>query len=411
MAERTERQIPRTVFPVLIALSGSHVVNDTLQSLLPAIYPVLRPAFNLSLFQVGLITLTFQTIASLFQPLVGFLGDRRPMPRSLAAGMVSTLAGLVVLSRAPSFGYILIAAGLIGLGSSVFHPESSRIARFAAGRRHGLAQAIFQVGGNLGSSFGPLLAGLVIVPYGQGAVIWFGIGAILGIVLLYRVGNWFRDRLLRGEIKLLTPDIWRHPALSSRTVAWSVVVLLVLIFSKYFYLASMGNYYTFYLMAKFHLTPRGADLGLFGFQFSVAAGTIIGGPVGDRYGRKYVIWASILGVAPFTLILPHLNLHATILFSVFIGLILASAMSAILVYAQELIPGKPGTVAGMFFGFAFGMAGVGSAVLGKLADMTNIYYVFQVCAYLPLLGLLTAFLPNLKAFDREYAHRLPNTES
>jgi FSR family fosmidomycin resistance protein-like MFS transporter len=391
-----------TVFPVLIALSVSHLLNDTIQSLLPAIYPLLKSAFQLSYVQIGLITLTFQMTASVLQPAVGFYTDRRPRPFSLAIGMGVTLAGLVLLARAERFPAILIAGAFVGMGSSVFHPEASRIAKVASGGRHGLSQSIFQVGGNLGTSIGPLLAAIIIVPHGQRSILWFTLLALAGIVVLQRVGTWYSRLLRSGAATGLGAPVWRHPDLTPARVVRSVVVLLILVFSKYFYLSSMTNYYTFYLITKFHLSVRDADIGLFVFLFSVAAGTIIGGPLGDRYGRKYVIWASILGVAPFTLTLPHLGLPATIICSVFTGVILASAMSAILVYAQELIPGKPGTIAGLFFGFAFGMGGMASAIWGKLADRTSIFFVFQVCAYLPLLGLLTAFLPDLKAFDREH---------
>lgn len=405
MADKAFPRGAATAFPVLIALSVSHLLNDTMQSLLPAIYPVLKAVYRLSFVQVGLITLAFQLTASLLQPLVGYYTDRRARPYSLALGMGATLVGLVLLSRATSFPYILLSGALVGLGSSVFHPEASRMAKFASGGRHGLAQSIFQVGGNLGTSLGPLLAAAIVVPRGQRSIIWFSAAAIVGMAVLLRVGGWYRSLLRRGLVPAGGSREWRHPNLSGAKVGLSVGILLLLVFSKFFYLSSLTNYYTFYLIAKFHLHVRSADLCLFLFLFSVAAGTIVGGPLGDRYGRKYVIWGSILGVAPFTLALPHFGLTATLVLTVFIGAILSSAMPAIIVYAQELIPGKPGTVAGLFFGFAFGMAGLGSAVLGKLADLTSIFFVFQVCAWLPLLGLATAFLPDLKAFDREHSQR------
>ena len=390
----------KTVFKVLIALSFSHLLNDAMQSLIPAIYPLLKASFHLTFVQVGLITFTFQIIASILQPLVGYFSDLQPRPLSLAAGMTCTLGGMLLLSRAGSFEAILVAAGLVGLGSSVFHPEASRVAKMASGGRPGLAQSIFQVGGNAGSSLGPLLAALIIVPYGQASVAWFSLAALCGIVLLFRVGSWQRRHLVQTEGMLRQPEIHRHPELSRRTVTWSVLILLALIFSKYFYLVSISSYYTFYLIAKFHLGIRSAQYCLFAFMGAVAAGTIIGGPVGDRFGRKYVIWVSILGVAPFTLLLPHVGLTMTVVLSVVIGLILSSAFSAILVYAQELLPGRVGLVAGLFFGFAFGMGGIGSAVLGDLADHTSLVFVYKVCAFLPLIGLLAGFLPNLEKKGR-----------
>jgi MFS transporter, FSR family, fosmidomycin resistance protein len=391
----------QTVFKVLFALSFSHLLNDAMQALIPAIYPILKESYHLTLAQCGCITLTFQVIASLLQPLVGHFSDLKPRPLSLAAGMASTFVGLLVLSQAASYGVVLIAAGLVGLGSSVFHPEASRVAKMASGGRPGLAQSVFQVGGNAGSALGPILAALVVVKYGQGSVAWFCLAALAGIVILMRVGSWQRRHLVSIEGMLQSRTIYGHPDLSRATVVRSILILLALIFSKYFYLVSISNYYTFYLIAKFHMDIRSALYCLFAFMGAVAAGTIIGGPVGDRFGRKYVIWASILGVAPFTLILPHVGLTATILLSIVIGVILSSAFSAILVYAQELLPGRVGLVAGLFFGFAFGMGGIGSAVLGALADRTSISYVYQVCAYLPLIGLLTAFLPNLEKSGRQ----------
>ncbi len=382
-----------TVMRILVALSFSHMLNDTIQSLLPAIYPVLKGQFGLTFTQVGLITLCFQMTGSLLQPFVGFYTDRKPQPYSLAIGMGFTLFGLVLLAFAGSYFAILAAAGLVGIGSAVFHPEASRMARMASGGRHGFAQSLFQLGGNFGSSLGPLLAALIIVRGGQARILWFSAAAFLGIVILARVGGWYSRHRLR-----LRAALERHPGagLSSGKVIASVAILMALTFSKYFYLVSLSNYYTFYLIAKFHLSVTAADLYLFIFLFAVAAGTILGGPVGDRFGRKYVIWVSILGVAPFTLILPHVGLAWTVALSIVIGVILASAFSAILVYAQDLIPGRTGLIAGLFFGFAFGVAGIGSALLGWLADRTGIIHVFQVCAFLPLIGLLTGFLPDVK---------------
>lgn len=384
-----------TVMTVLWSLSLSHLLNDTIQSLLPAIYPVLKDKFVLSFAQIGTITFVFQCTASLLQPIVGFATDRKPQPFSLAIGMGATLLGLVLLSQAPNFHLILVSAALVGLGSSVFHPEASRVARLASGGQHGFAQSLFQVGGNLGSSFGPLLAALVVVPHGQHSILWFSSIALLGIYVLARVGAWYRSHLheqRRSPVKRVTP----RPTLSRGRIALAMSVLVVLVFSKYIYLVSLGNYYTFYLIDRFHLTVQGAQYGLFVFLFAVAAGTFIGGPVGDRIGRKRVIWVSILGVAPFSLLLPHVGLAGTIVLTVFIGTILASAFSAIIVYAQELVPGNVGLIAGLFFGLAFGTAGIASALLGRLADHTSIRFVFELCAFFPLLGLLTGFLPDLE---------------
>jgi FSR family fosmidomycin resistance protein-like MFS transporter len=382
-----------TVLAVLFAISFSHLLNDTIQSLIPAIYPLLKTSFHLSFVQVGLITLAFQMTASILQPFVGLFTDRWPQPFSLACGMGLTLCGLTLLSRAWSFGIVVAAAALVGMGSSIFHPESSRVAHLASGGRHGLAQSIFQVGGNAGSSLGPLLAALIVVPYGQKSVLWFALPALLGIAVLSGVGRWYRSQLTQAKAR---PRPHVELPKITRRVWFALLVLGVLIFSKYFYLASLTNYYTFYLIQKFHLSVQGAQYHLFLFLFAVAVGTVIGGPVGDRYGRKLVIWVSILGVAPFTIALPHANLLWTGVLTVLIGLILASAFSAILVYAQELVPGKVGLVSGLFFGLAFGIAGIGSAVLGEVADRTSIAYVFHLCSFLPLIGLLTAFLPNIR---------------
>ena len=384
-----------TVFAVLIAISVSHLLNDTIQSVIPAIYPILKDSFRLNFTQIGLITLTFQMPASLLHPFVGLYTDHRPKPYSLATGMGFTLAGLLLLSRAANFPMILCSAALVGMGSSVFHPEASRLARMASGGRHGFAQSIFQVGGNAGTSLGPLLAALIIVPRGQTSVGWFAVVALVAIIVLWNVGHWYKRNLFRLKVGTHSRHREGQPAMSRKRVVWALAVLIALMFSKFIYLSSMTNYFTFYLIGKFHLSVPAAQMHLFLFLFSVAAGTIIGGHLGDRFGREYVIWGSILGVAPFTLLLPYANAFWTGALTVVIGLILSSAFSAILVYAQELVPGRVGMISGLFFGFAFGMAGIGSAVLGRLADQTSISFVFQVCSFLPFIGLLTAFLPNL----------------
>ncbi len=385
-----------TVFAVLIAISFSHLLNDTIQSVIPAIYPILKTSFHLNFTQIGLITLTFQLTASLLQPFVGLYTDHRPKPYSLAIGMGFTLVGLLLLSKANNFAMILCSAALVGMGSSIFHPEASRLARMASGGRHGFAQSFFQVGGNAGSSLGPLLAALIIVPGGQPSVAWFSLAAILAIGVLWKVGVWYRHNMYRIKGRSHARGKGGHPILSKGRILLALSVLITLIFSKFFYLASMTNYYTFYLIGRFHVSVQTAQIYLFLFLAAVAAGTIIGGPFGDRFGRKYVIWISILGVTPFTLLLPYTDLFWTAVLTLIIGVILASAFSAILVYAQELVPGKVGMIAGLFFGFAFGMAGIGSAVLGRLADHTSVEYVFHVCSFLPLLGLLTGFLPDIE---------------
>lgn len=388
--------VKATVLKILLALSLSHLLNDTIQSLLPAIYPLIKTEFQLSFAQVGLITFAFQLTASLLQPVVGFYTDRQPRPYSLAIGMSVTLVGLILLSRAGSFHAILVAAALVGTGSSIFHPEASRIARLASGGRHGFAQSLFQVGGNFGTSLGPLLAALIVVPHGRSSVLWFSLLALFGIFVLANVGHWYRNRLRQTPVRHDTTHSHLQATLPRRTVALSLAVLVALIFSKYFYLSSLTNYYTFFLIAKFGLTVQAAQVRLFVFLFAVAAGTIIGGPIGDRFGRKRVIWFSILGTAPFSLLLPYASAGWTIVLTVCVGLVLASAFSAIIVYAQDLLPGKVGLIAGLFFGLAFGIAGIASALLGKLADHTSIFFVYHVCGYLPLIGLLTAFLPELE---------------
>jgi len=384
----------KTALAVLVSISFCHLLNDMLQSLLPAIYPMIKDRFSLSFSEVGLITLTYQITASLLQPLVGLYTDRSPKNYALPVGMGFTLTGLLLLSVAPSFPLLLLAAALVGTGSSVFHPESSRVARLASGGRHGLAQSLFQVGGNVGSAIGPLAAAFLILPRGQSSVAWFSLGALLAIIVLTRIGAWFgahrkaKTGLARRAVQSVT--------LTRGEIGRAVAVLMALIFSKYFYLASLTSYYTFYLISRFGVSVKTAQIDLFVFLGATAVGTIAGGPIGDRIGRKKVIWGSILGVLPFTLVLPYASLPWTVVLTIPIGLILASAFSAIVVYAQELMPGRVGMVAGLFFGFAFGMGGVGAAVLGVLADWQGITTVYRLCAFLPLIGLLTAFLPNIE---------------
>jgi FSR family fosmidomycin resistance protein-like MFS transporter len=424
-----DKTVQTTVFSILVAISFSHLLNDTMQSLIPSTYPLLKKSLHLDFSQLGMVTFCFQLTASLLQPFVGLYTDRKPKPYSLAAGMCFSGTGLALLSRADSFPLVLVAVALVGIGSSIFHPEASRLAYMASGGRRGMAQSIFQLGGNAGSALGPLLAAQIIAPYGQSRIIWFCLAALLAIIVLIRTGAWYQQNLGRRTSPSRRPKPApgaSAPNLSSgiaaanpapgasatnpapdtlapalpvsrfRVIA-ALFILLVLIFSKYFYMASMSSYYTFFLIDKFHVSVQNSQMLLFLFLFSVAAGTMIGGPVGDRIGRKYVIWVSILGVAPFTLLLPYANLFWTGVLSVVIGVVLSSAFSAILVYAQELVPGKVGLIAGLFFGLAFGMGGIGAAVLGRLADHTSIRYVFQLCAYLPLLGLMTGFLPNVES--------------
>ena len=395
-SRRVDTNLPpygRAAFPVLGALSVCHLLNDMVQSLLPAIYPILKTALALDFAHVGLITLANQVTASLLQPIVGYLTDRRPQPYSLVVGMTFTLSGLVLLAVAGGLGAVLTGAALIGIGSSVFHPESSRIARLASGGQHGLAQSVFQVGGNAGSALGPLLAAFVVLPAGQRSLAWFALAPVAAIALLWRIGRWYGRRSGRRH-----DDTGSHASrqrLSRPQVARALAVLLVLVFSKYVYLASLATFYTFYLIETFHVSVRSAQLHLFVVLGAVAAGTLRGGPVGDRIGRKHVIWGSIVGVLPFTLALPHANLLMTGVLSAAIGLVLASAFSAIIVYAQELVPGNVGMIAGLFFGLAFGIGGLGAAGLGLIADATSVAFVFRACAWLPALGLLTALLPDV----------------
>jgi MFS transporter, FSR family, fosmidomycin resistance protein len=390
----------QTVFPIIAALSFSHLLNDLMQSLVPAIYPILKQNYALDFAQIGLLTLAFNTTASLFQPIVGLYTDKHPQPYSLTIGMGFSLVGLVLLAHAHAYWLLLIAAALVGLGSAVFHPESSRMARLASGGRHGLAQSLFQVGGNLGSAIGPLLAALIVLPRGQGSVAWFSVAAMIAMIVLFRVGGWYIRRRAANAARpaSATPPLVLPRAVVTRSIA----VLGLLVFSKYVYLASLTSYYTFYAMHKFGVSVREAQMMLFAFLGAVAVGTIIGGPIGDRIGRKPVIWGSILGTLPFTLALPYASLPWTVVLTIIIGLIMASAFSAIIVFAQELVPNKVGLIAGLFFGFAFGMGGIGAAVLGVVADAKGIDFVYRACAFLPLIGLLTIFLPDM-AKEREKA--------
>ena len=380
--------------PILAAISVSHLLNDLIQSLLPAIYPILKSSFQLDFGQIGLLTLTFQLTASLLQPLVGMYTDRKPQPFSLVVGMGFTLMGLLTLSRAGSYPLLLLGAALVGMGSSVFHPESSRVARMASGGRHGLAQSIFQVGGNAGSALGPLLAAFIVVPFGQSSIAWFSVVALLAMIILFRVGRWYGDRLVDLKARPRAPEA--KPAHTRRHIALSITILMLLVFSKNFYMASLTSYFTFYLMAKFQLSEQDALVYLFVFLGAVAAGTVLGGPIGDRIGRRYVIWISILGVLPFTLLLPYVGLFWTAVLSMIIGAVLASAFTAILVYATELVPGRVGMIAGLFFGFSFGMGGLGAAFLGQLADLTSIETVYKIVSFLPAVGLLAYFLPKIE---------------
>jgi len=398
MTETTAEKIAHdTSFAVLAAIGLCHLLNDMVQSLLPAIYPTLKDEFQLSFAQIGLVTLAFQFTASLLQPAVGYYADLKPMPYSLALGMVSTLVGLVVLSVAPSYPVILLAAMMVGLGSAVFHPEASRVARMASGGRYGLAQSVFQVGGNTGQAISPLTAAVLVATYGQRSIVWYAGLALLAIVILFQVGTWYKHH---GLARIGSHHHIKHPELSRKKVFWSLMVLLALVFSKFFYLSSIGSYYTFYLIHTFGVSVQSAQVHLFFFLGAVAAGTLLGGPLGDRIGRKYVIWFSILGMLPFTLMLPYANLFWTGILSVIIGMIMASAFPAIVVYAQELLPGRVGMIAGLFFGLSFGLSGIGAAVMGALADATSIAYVYKLCSYLPIIGLLTVFLPNFKAHRR-----------
>lgn len=385
--------VQQTVYSVLYSISFAHLLNDMIQAVIPAIYPLIKESFHLDFSQIGLVTLAYQLTASILQPFVGLYTDRYPKPFSLAIGMAISLFGLFNLAYASDFYWILLSVSLIGVGSSIFHPDSSRVAYLASGGKRGMAQAIFQLGGNAGSALGPLLAALIVVPYGQHSVLWFGIAALIGIVLLYNIGSWYKRVALPKVTKVVQET---SVGLSRNRILISMFILLLLIFSKFFYMAGMTSYYTFYLMDKFHLSVKDAQIQLFIFLAAVAVGTFAGGPLGDKFGRKYIIWISILGAAPFTLLLPYANLVFTPVLAICIGLLISSAFSAILVYAQELMPGKVGMISGLFFGLAFGMGGLGSALLGTLADHTSISYMFDVCSYLPLIGILTGFLPDVE---------------
>ena len=385
----------RTVLAVLLALSVSHLINDTIQSLVPSVYPILKTSYGLDYGQIGLITLAFQMTASFLQPIVGYVTDRRPSPYSLAVGMAFSLCGLVLLSRAPNFETILVAAALVGVGSSVFHPEASRIARAASGGRHGFAQSIFQVGGNSGAAVGPLLAAFIVVPRGQHAIGWFSAVAFVGILVLATIGHWYSGHLAARRVATARHATLAAP-LSGRGLTIAIVILLLLIFSKFVYMASLSSYFTFYLIQKFNVSTQTAQIYLFAFLGATAVGTFFGGPIGDRFGRRAVIWGSILGVLPLTLAMPYMNLPLTGVFVVLIGLILSSAFPAIIVFAQELMPTRIGTVTGLFFGFAFGMGGLGAALMGVLADHAGITTVYRLTAFLPLIGLLAWFLPRLE---------------
>jgi len=406
--EASPQNVQKTIVGILFAISISHLLNDTLQSIIPSVYPLLKQSFHLNFTQIGLITFTFQITASLLQPVVGLVTDRKPRPYSLMTGMTLTLCGVILLSMASTFVSVLIAVAIMGVGSSIFHPESSRLAHLASGGKRGVAQSVFQLGGNAGGAIGPLLVALIVVPNGLRYIIWFTALAVLGIVILAKVGQWYKGHLAMKAKK--TVQETGHIQLSRAKIAWSLVILLLLIFSKFFYLASMTSYFTFFLIGKFHVSIQQSQLYLFVFLASTAVGTLIGGFLGDRFGRKYVIWLSILGVAPFTLLLPYAGLFWTIGLSIIIGLILSSAFSAIVVYAQELVPGKLGTVSGLFFGLAFGMGGLGSALLGNLADHTSITFVFKVCAFLPLIGIVTGFLPNIESKKLKAESRRLNAE-
>ena len=386
-----------TVYPILLLISVTHLLNDMMQSVIPAVYPLLKAKFGFSFAQIGLITLVFQMTSSILQPFVGRYADRHPRPYSLAAGMCFTLAGLFALALAPGFAPILLAVALIGWGSSIFHPESSRVAQLASGGRKGLAQSIFQVGGNAGSAMGPLLAALIVIPFGQVSIGWFALAALLAIFILVKIGHWYRRQLAAAARKSAVAAVTAAHGLSKRKIRTAFVILGVLVFSKYFYIASMTNYFTFFLMDKFAVSVQGAQYCLFAFLAASAAGTFIGGPLGDRIGRKYVIWGSILGAAPFTLMLPYVGLVWTIALAVVIGLVISSAFSAILVYATDLMPGKVGMIAGVFFGLMFGLGGLGSAFFGWLADRTSIEFIFQISTLLPLLGVITGFLPDVES--------------
>lgn len=385
--------VQKTIYSILFSVAIAHMLNDLLQAVIPAVYPILKEKYNLTFTQIGLITFAYQLAASILQPFVGFYTDKKPQPYSKMFGMLFTLSGIVMLSYATTFALILISVVLVGIGSSIFHPEASRVSYLASGGKRGLAQSIFQIGGNMGTAIGPLLIAWIVVPHDQHYIIWFSVIAVIAMIVLWRIGNWYFHHLnlnAGNKKEIVLPD------LSQRRIVISVIILLVLIFSKYFYVASITSYFTFYLIDKFHLSVQDAQYHLFIFLLALAIGTLLGGPLGDKFGRKYVIWFSVLGVAPFALLLPYADLFWTTVLSVIIGTLLASAFPAILVYAQELLPKKLGMVSGLFYGFAFGMGGLGAAILGYMAEKTSIDYVYDICAYLPLIGIIAMFLPNLK---------------
>ncbi len=397
MKSSTSKIAGGTSFGILLALSLSHLLNDTLQSVISAIYPLLKDSLVLSFAQIGLITLVYQIAASVFQPIVGFYLDKRPNPWFLPIGMAFTLTGLLALAFADTLHWVFIAVFLVGIGSSILHPEASRLTSLASGGKRGLAQSVFQVGGSMGGSLGPLLAALIIAPYGQRNIAFFSILAVIAILAMIPICLWYKAKLRYAKIRHTPIDTIQKPLLPKNKIILSLIILLVLIFSKYVYMASLTNFYTFYLIDKFDVSIQTSQFYLFAFLFAAALGTLLGGPIGDCVGRKYVIWGSILGVAPFTMVLPYVDsLFWTCVLSICIGLILSSAFSAILVYAQELLPMKLGLISGLFFGLAFGIAGIASAVLGNIADAKGIEYVYHLCAYMPLLGLITYFLPNVK---------------
>jgi FSR family fosmidomycin resistance protein-like MFS transporter len=383
----------KTIYPILFSIAFAHLLNDLLQAVIPASYPILKENYNLTFTQIGLITFAYQIAASILQPMIGLYTDKKPKPYSQIFGMFFTLAGIVLLSFSASFRMIIVSVILVGIGSSIFHPEASRISFLASGGKRGLAQSIFQLGGNAGTAIGPLLVALFVVPNTQRYIIGFAIVAILALIVLGRIAVWYQHHL---SLRSAKKTVIVLPGLSQTKIILSVVILLVLIFSKFFYMASMSSYFTFYLMEKFKMSVQDAQFHLFLFLASCAVGTLIGGPLGDKFGRKYVIWFSVLGVAPFTMLLPYADLFWTGILSVVIGIVISSAFPAILVYAQELLPKKLGMVSGLFYGFAFGMGGLGSALLGNLADHTSIGYVYHLCAWLPLIGMIAFFLPNLK---------------
>ncbi|RWX02541.1 MFS transporter [Flavobacterium cerinum] len=384
----------KTIYSVLFSIAAAHMLNDLLQAVIPAAYPILKEKYDLNFTQIGLITFSYQMAASILQPFVGFYTDKKPKPYSQIFGMLFTLSGIVLLAYATAFPIILVSVVLVGIGSSIFHPEASRVSYLASGGKRGLAQSIFQIGGNLGTALGPLLVAWIVVPHGQEYIVWFSAIAIMGIMVLSRIAKWYQEHLkVTAKKKIALVDL---PNLTPRQITMSVIILLVLIFSKYFYVAGISSYFTFYLIEKFSVSVQDAQFYLFLFLLSLAIGTLLGGPLGDKFGRKYVIWFSVLGAAPFTLLMPYANLFWTSVLSVVIGIIISSAFPAILVYAQELLPKKLGMISGLFYGFAFGMGGLGSAILGYMADQTSIEYVYHFCAYLPLIGIIAWFLPNLK---------------